>query len=143
MPLMRVANSEHGASAISRRALFTLHHHETKRVLELSCEQLYMRYADARAAVGSARSADHIEARDGEPPLAVETPTADQLFASLERELAAADVLFILEARWLTEPKLSHELETRIQAFRERGGEVRFVATQQRPPSQSEQTQSR
>ena len=133
MALMRVAETSSRADPISRRAFFTLRGRASKRVLELSCERLYMRYVDARAAIGRAQAADRIETRPrahaGEPALAVEAPTVDALFASLENELAQAQVLVVLESEWLTSRDFGRELEPRIEAFRKRGGEVRLGNT--------------
>jgi hypothetical protein len=60
----------------------------------------------------------------GEPPLEIAAPSAADLFAELERRLASANVLRVLDPEWLAEPELRREVEARLEAFRARGGRV-------------------
>ncbi len=63
-----------------------------KRVLDLSCEHLYMRYVDARSPAGRREEQGQVDADspgdpqswDGEPPTEIEKQTAGELFEELE-----------------------------------------------------------
>lgn len=144
---------------MNRRAFLRLTVRGRERVLDLSCERLYMRWVDARmgGAVDAAgldalggpdgvgandglsvrdglgtAAASHAPAAspspafewDGEPPLEVVIPTADELFGELERELAGVQVLRVTGREWLAAEGFRREVESRIYAFRRRGGRV-------------------
>ena len=115
---------------MNRRDFLTLHTRGEQRVVELSCEQLYMRYADARSGAGRWEPPPPIgatqQAWEGEPPTELKTPTTSELFQTLERELAQADVLRVLDHSWLTGDEFGPEVEARVEAFRNRGGRVEF-----------------
>jgi len=115
---------------MNRRDFLTLRTRGEKRIVELSCERLYMRYADARAGVGRWEEPPPIgatqQAWEGEPPTKIDTPTTTELFDTLERELAGADVLTVLNRDWLTGETFGREVEVRVEAFRSRGGSVEF-----------------
>ncbi len=101
-----------------------------KRVLDLSCEHLYMRYVDARSPAGRREEQGKVDADpqswDGEPPTEIEKQTAGELFEELDRELSNADVLRVLDRDWLASGEFRLEVETRIEAFRRRGGRVEY-----------------
>lgn len=117
---------------MDRRSFLMLKTKGRERVVELSCERLYMRWADARAGVGRPAVAEGAaegvgsDARswEGEPPTDIVTETPDQLFEQLERELAQADVLRVLERDWLADEAFRSSVETRVEAFRRRGGTI-------------------
>jgi hypothetical protein len=115
---------------MNRRDFLSLSTSDSKRILELSCERLYMRYVDANAGIGRPAQSPTVDinprAWEGEPPNEMETPTAMELFDTLERELAAADVLRVRDADWLSSEAFGQEVEARVQAFRRRGGKVEF-----------------
>jgi uncharacterized protein YecT (DUF1311 family) len=71
------------------------------RVLELSGEQLYMRYVDSRL--------------DG---------TTAALFETLAAELREIDELHVSQSAWLAGRDLSIRLDPVLAAFRARGGRV-------------------
>jgi hypothetical protein len=71
-----------------------------ENTLELSCEQLYMRYVDSTL--------------DG---------TAFQLFESVEQRLATVRTLHLTDAAWLKCEELA-PMNAILAAFRERGGHV-------------------
>jgi hypothetical protein len=103
-----------------------------ERVLELSCERLYMRWADARAGVGGSATAvavdpsvhDGLQPWEGEPATQVVVATTQDVLGALDHELAGADVLKITESAWLTDPDFGPALRSRVEAFRRRGGRV-------------------
>ncbi len=69
--------------------------------LELSCEQLYMRYLDACS--------------NGSTAL---------LFEWLEGEIQAVKELHLRDTAWLAEENLRQQLEPLLASFRARGGRV-------------------
>jgi hypothetical protein len=75
------------------------------RVLEWSCERLYMKYLDSRL-----------------------DETTEDMFASLEVELRAADELRVTDCAWLAREDLKAQLDPVLEGFRSRGGRVRAVA---------------
>lgn len=115
------------APPVSRRAFLTLHVSEGKRVLELSCETLYMRYQDACSEAGRRQVSNHDDLPPAvEPSLGFGTLTPAALFAELEQQLAAADELRVLEREWLNSGAFGREVTARVDAFRQRGRPVAF-----------------
>jgi hypothetical protein len=108
---------------MNRRDFLLFTPSQGKRIVELSCERLYMRAVDAQA--GSAGEA--IEPQDtwlGEPPRVIALPTIDDLFKDLASELRGVDVLRLVDSHWLASDELKHRLEEAIVDFRARGGIV-------------------
>jgi hypothetical protein len=99
-----------------------------QRVLELSCERLYMRWADARSGAGGVGTGegpmDETQSWEGEPPTEIVTTTTGGLLGELDRELARADVLRVLGRDWLSDADFRSDVESRVQAFRAHGGRV-------------------
>jgi len=116
---------------MNRRDFLSLTTSDSKRIVELSCERLYMRYVDARSGIGRAGESQAVDTNarpwEGEPPIEIETPTTRELFAALEQELAGADVLRVRAADWLTSAEFGREVEAQVEAFRRRGGRVEFA----------------
>jgi hypothetical protein len=67
----------------------------------LSCEQLYMRYVDARA-----------------------QGTTAELFARLAHDLEDVTRVRLIKTSWLSDDDLKRELDVVFDAFRERGGRI-------------------
>ena len=114
---------------MNRRDFLRLSTTGRQRVLELSCERLYVRYVDAQSGAGRREEPGDVDAAqswDGEPPTEIETPTAGELFAELDRELSNADVLRVLDRDWLAGSEFRREVEARVEAFSRRGGRVEF-----------------
>ncbi len=123
---------------MNRRDFFLLSTRGSKRVLDLSCERLYMRYVDARSPAGRREEQGQVDADvdadidadpqswEGEPPTEIEKQTAGELFEELERELSNADVLRVLDRDWLAGGEFRLEVEARVEAFRRRGGRVEY-----------------
>lgn len=113
---------------MNRRAFLRLTVRGKERTLELSCERLYMQWVDARAGDGitgqERETGAGTGAWDGEPPLDVVVPTTEQLFAELERRLVDVQVLAVRGREWLASEDFRREVESRIEAFRRRGGRV-------------------
>jgi hypothetical protein len=111
---------------MNRRAFLLLKTKGRERVMELSCERLYMRWADARSRAGAAVAAEpgiH-GAWEGEPPSELTVQTVREVLAELDRGLSGADVLRIVGREWLSNLTFREEVESRIEAFDARGGRV-------------------
>jgi hypothetical protein len=111
---------------MDRRDFLLLRKRGPERVLELSCERLYMRWADARSGAGALEEAERpgVPSWEGEPPTQITTVSPQSLLDELEGALAGADVLRLRDPRWLADPVFAAEVEARVDAFRARGGIV-------------------
>jgi len=111
---------------MDRRAFLSLGRRGRQRVLELSCERLYVRWVDAMA--HAARPSVHeLFPETGEPPTQVAGERTDDLLEELERKLADAEVVRVIEERWLDDMALMSGVKRRIEAFERRGGRVERV----------------
>lgn len=107
---------------IARRDLLLLRSSPPARVYELPCQQLYIRYVDARRGQPDLASRD--EAGPGEPDAVFDAAGPRAIFAALAAELGEADVLRVLDREWLADPELGREVDRLVSAFRARGGRV-------------------
>jgi hypothetical protein len=124
------------AAALSRRDFLKCHVSKGRRVLELSCECLYMRYQDARSEAGRRQVSNHDEpARQGESSAGFAMLKPDQLLAELEHQLAGVDELRVLEREWLDRGDFGRQVGARIETFRRRGGHVKFGRPQAAAPN--------
>lgn len=89
---------------MNRRDFIFLKPGRGNRSVELSCEQLYMRYHDS-----------HL---DG---------TSRQLFERLENELKDIDELRLVGSTWLAGEGLRQRLEPLLASVRARGGRIEFL----------------
>lgn len=96
-------------------------------MLELSCQQLYMCYIEARRRRPDLAPLD--DGALGEPEAAHHVPGVPELVDALARDLTTVDVLRIVGREWLAEPGLREELERVITGFTARGGRVEFDAS--------------
>jgi hypothetical protein len=108
---------------VNRRDFFLFRTTAGKRVVELSCERLYMRCVDAESARG-ARVEPIRDTWEGEPPRFVHEPTIDELFSSLDADLRKADILRLVDTRWMASEELKQRLGDLVAAFLARGGVV-------------------
>ena len=90
-------------TTIARRDFLLLRTERDGGVAHLSCEQLYMRWVDARA--------------DG---------TTAALFARLAAELAAVAQLRVTHTSWLADDELRRELDAVLEPLRARGGRLEY-----------------
>lgn len=132
---LRVA-ATNDVAPVSRRDFLRLRVAEGRRVLELSCESLYMRYQDARSEAGRRQVSNHDDLTGaGDAATGFAAPTPEALFAELERQLAAADELRVLEHDWLDGGAFGREVGARVEAFRARGGRVVRAGVPPAPPA--------
>ena len=94
------------------------------RTVEVSCEQLYMRFVDARRAP-EPDAADLV--MDGEPPARFDRRSVRQLFDGVARDLHDADVLRITQTEWLAEEEFRREVTALADVVRGRGGRVEML----------------
>jgi hypothetical protein len=113
-------------ASLGRRDFLLLRRRGAERVLELSCERLYMCWADARSGAGALEEAEPADwpVWSGEPPAQLARPTPDAVLAELERALGDADRLRVTDPEWLADPAFAVEVDGRLQAFLARGGRV-------------------
>ena len=112
-----------------RRDFLLLRTEGTTRVLELSCERLYMRYLDAVATAGQGGA--RADSWDGDPwegerPAVVDAPTPAELFRDVDHRLQDAHVLRVLGRSWLVGDELKQRVDQLLDSFRARGGRVEF-----------------
>jgi hypothetical protein len=110
---------------MNRRDLLLLRTTSGQRVFELACEQLCMRFVDARRPTEPAAVLnDHWL---GEPEPQFESTNIRDLFNGLQRDLTGADVLRVVDQRWLADAELRREVDALVARFRQGGGRVEFV----------------
>jgi hypothetical protein len=112
---------------MDRREFLSLGRRGRQRVLELSCERLYVRWVDAAAQAALDVSADETMPEVGEPPTRVSAETHADLVAELDRRLASADILRVTGTEWLQDTDLRLEVESHVEALRARGGFVEIA----------------
>ena len=110
---------------MNRRDLLLLKTTSGQRVFELACERLCMRYVDTRRPTPPAVGLEDHWLGEPEPQFA-STSTRD-LFDGLQRDLIGADVLRVVDERWLADAGLRREVDALIDRFRQSGGRVEFV----------------
>ncbi len=111
--------------AMDRRDFLLLRSRGTERVLDLSCERLYMQWADARSGAGALEDpAAPDDWMEGEPPTDIRTVSPAELFEELDRALVDADVLRVLDREWLSDAVFASEVTRRIATFEAGGGRL-------------------
>lgn len=111
---------------MNRRDLLLLKTHSGRRVVDLACERLYMRYLDTRRPSPPATTLDDHWLGEPQPRITAASPR--ELFDGLRRDLAGADVLRVVGQQWLADADLRREVDALVTAFRAHGGRVEFVA---------------
>ena len=110
---------------MNRREFLLFRTDKEDRIVELSCQRLYMNYLEVEAVARVSWLGIEDEPNwGGEPPLVRDAPSLDELFGDVERELAAADVLRVREADWLVSEELKRRVDGLIADFLARGGRV-------------------
>jgi len=112
---------------LDRRAFLRLATRGRERLLEISCERLYVRWVDAPAKPTARSLAEAMSGwteHTGEPPAYFVLQTRDELLAQLDASLAGAHAVRLCEPEWLADADLRREVDARLAAFRQRGGRV-------------------
>ena len=90
--------------SLDRRSFLLLRATPEPRTFELSCEQLYMRYVDARL-----------------------PKRQDRLFDRLRADLVEVEDLYVLHTEWLSNEDLRARVTALVQELRARGVGVKGV----------------
>jgi hypothetical protein len=109
---------------MDRRAFFSVVRRGRLRVLELSCERLYLRWVDAWGRTHMAGADEDTALDAGEPPTRIAAESTADLLEELDRRLANADVVRIADRAWLSEAELRRRVDAALTAFERRGGRV-------------------
>lgn len=115
--------------SLNRRDFLRLRTQGRQRVVELSCEQLYVRYTDAvrEAATGGVEAAESDPWIGGEPPARLDRPGLDELFSGLRHDTRHAHLVRVHGSEWLPPGRLRDEVHAMLDECRARGGLVRFA----------------
>ena len=111
---------------MNRRDLLLLKPTSNTRVFELACASLYMRYLRTQTPSAPATVLDDYWL--GEPELQLASPNARELFEGLQRDLAGADLLRVVEPQWLADAELRQGVDALVARFKASGGRVEIVA---------------
>jgi hypothetical protein len=110
-----------GEREISRREFLRFRRTERGKVLELSCQALFMRASDATIESGPE---EEWTPSMGEPPAVFHRRSTDELIDSFEMDLRDAQVLRLVGAEWLDNMAGAARIQKVIAAFRAHGGIV-------------------
>ena len=110
---------------MNRRELLRLRTTSGTRVFELACVSLYLQYLDTQRPSAPVTALDDYWLGEPEPRLA--SLSARELFDSLQRDLAGAKVLRVVEPKWLADAALRREVDALVARFRASGGRVEIV----------------
>ena len=113
---------------MKRREFLQLKTEGADKVLELSCEELYMQFADARNSDGvvpqEAGRLHNAGEWSGEPDTDHPLTTANEFFRYLERQLDCTDVLRMRDPEWMQDADFKARVYELLSEFRARGGEI-------------------
>jgi len=99
-----------------------------QRIVVLSCQRLYMCYNDCRHMDSNEEiPLDGSDWWSGEPPMAVESVSPQQLFADIAAEIATADVLVLDERDWMSDREFADHMNRLLTDWRAQGGELRYA----------------
>lgn len=108
---------------MNRRDFLRLRTDARRPVFELSCERLFMVYADRRESTDAPEGVED----QGEPTTGVERATAEEVFRNLERRLSDFEILRVLESgRLSADEAFGARVRALLEAFEARGGRVEF-----------------
>ena len=110
---------------MNRRDFLLLRRVPSSRIVELSCQQLYVRYLDTKITGGIAGDADAApDPWGGEPQPVFDERTFADVLRSIEDALRDADVVRLKESAWLACEDVKRGLDGVLEKFRARGGRV-------------------
>lgn len=117
---------------MNRRDFLSLRVTRQGKVLELSCQRLYMQClaAEAAAAVDRDAAIDY-QPWMGEPPAMLARPSPESLLGQIEEDLRGILRLRVLESEWLDSTPLGERLAPLLASFRSRGGRVELAESPQ------------
>jgi hypothetical protein len=112
---------------MNRRDFLLLCSEGKERILEISCQKLYVHCLNARARQGAPETSGHLQGTEwwiGESSAAMGGAALDDIFLELQEHLRDVDKLLLRDAEWLLDEALKRRVQTLLKAFEERGGEV-------------------
>ncbi len=109
---------------MNRRDFLTFTSERRLRVVELSCERLYMQLLDAQLTSEQHEKEEGNASWCGEPPAAFERRTPAQLFEEIDHDLRGVDVLRITGPGWLASSALRGRFDSLVDRFQAAGGRV-------------------
>lgn len=119
---------------MNRRDFLMFRVQDRKKVVELSCERLYMHYLSVQAGAALALQdggAEDEASWSGEPPTVIAQLSWPEQLQALAREVASADVIRVLDPEWLAGEAFGRGIDAVLSNFAQRGGtvEVQGVAS--------------
>jgi hypothetical protein len=103
------------------------------RVVELSCQKLFVNYLDLCSGIAQAApEAGTLDDSDwwaGEPPLQIESAAPDDFFRQVQADVMDADQLRVVDMEWVAQGEFRIRVETLLAAFRATGGEIVYGAS--------------
>jgi hypothetical protein len=109
---------------MNRRDFLLLRRERELRVVEISCQRLYMRYLDTLITGAEPTEGDAPDRWGGEPAAVLDKRTPSQLFEQIALDLQEADVVRLSGPEWIKEGELSDGLDRVVGEFKKRGGRV-------------------
>lgn len=113
---------------MNRRDFLRFQSAGSQQIATLSCERLYMCYADSSAR-HEGKTGQQPEDEDWwacEPPLQVGKLSVEQLFQEIGREIVDVDILVLKDREWLQDDEFGQHVEQLLGSFRARNREVRY-----------------
>jgi len=119
---------------MNRRDFFLFRTEGSDKILEVSCQTLYMHYTDIQTAsrVGAVEEGNIVGAEwwSGEPPAQRLASSVDEFFQDLEQALAKVNKVRLVDTVWLVAGQFRTRIETILFAHCERGGELEYLDNQ-------------
>ena len=119
---------------MNRREFLLMKQVGNNKVVELSCEQLFMHYESAwqvdPPVVSDTPGMEDKPWWDGEPATDVRSTRLNELLAYLERHLGEVDVLQVSHRNWLKDEGFKAQVYGLLTEFQSRGGTVEFLGSE-------------
>lgn len=97
-------------------------------VLELDCQQLYMRCLDAASTCGVTDEPDALDPfAQGEPPARFDSRPPEDLLRDVGAALAGVTRVRVVDAYWIEDSRFHEQFAQVLLAFRAAGGHIEFV----------------
>ena len=110
---------------MNRRDFLLFRREREERIVELSCQRLFMRCLDAQmTGPEPTEDGDAPDRWNHEPPAILERRTAAQIFDEIAFGLSEADVLKLVDREWIRDPAINARLDALVADFTARGGRV-------------------
>lgn len=115
---------------MNRRDFLLFRTEGSERLVELSCQKLYVHYQGLCSGIGDglaeAGTPDDADWWAGEPPLQIAAPAPEEFFRGVQHDLQGAHKVRVLDMEWMDQGEFRIRVETLLSAFRATGGEVSY-----------------